>query len=80
MIVAIIIIAYVLSVFLNRWLNKIMFKKYDEVVIVEIWFIPILGTFLCLSNFLLCVLDNIPQLTDWMPKLKSNWFTGKYWK
>ena len=61
----IIILAYGANVFLNRWLNKIDYKKYHASIEPFIWFIPIIGTVV----FLLSLVD------EW----KNNWFTGKNW-
>ena len=36
----IISLAYVANVFLNRWLNKIDYKKYHGSIEPFIWFIP----------------------------------------
>jgi hypothetical protein len=39
MIIAIIVLAYVVNVFLNRWLNKIVYKQgYDEIA-AWAWFL-----------------------------------------
>ena len=66
MIVAIIITAYVLSVFLNRWLNKIICKRNKyEPIMIGIWFIPIASTIVLFLH----VIDGS----------KRNWFTGKNW-
>jgi hypothetical protein len=67
MTIAIIIIAYVLNVFLNRWLNKLMCKycEYEEPMPL-IWFLPIFTTLV----FTIEVLGY----------KEKNWFTGKYWK
>ena len=69
MTIAIIIIAYVLNVFLNRWLNKVAYKigNYNKPMVLS-WFIPITPTLF----FLLLIVAE----TDF----KINWFTGKYWK
>jgi hypothetical protein len=69
MIVAIIIIAYVLNVFLNRWLNKLIYKyDRDPELMIGVWFIPIVSTL-----FFLIVLIILSANKD------TNWFTGKYW-
>lgn len=86
MTITLLIIVYLLNVFLNRWLNKMMCKKYNEEVDVGIWFIPIFGTFICLLNFLLWFLDDKPESLNWIYKLQDrinklkNKFTGKHWK
>ncbi|CAH56640.1 hypothetical protein PHG11b_13 [Flavobacterium phage 11b] len=62
----IIITAYVLSVFLNRWLNKILCKRDKcEPIMTAIWFIPIASTIVLVTQ----VIDGC----------KRNWFTGKNW-
>ena len=67
MIATIIVIAYVLSVFLNRWLNKIICKRNKyEPIMTGIWFIPIASTII----LIMFVLDGS----------RRNWFTGKYWR
>ena len=70
MTIAIIIIAYVLNVFLNRWLNKLIYKyDRDPDLMIGVWFIPIVSTL-----FFLIVLIIVSADKD------NNWFTGKYWK
>jgi hypothetical protein len=66
MTITIIILAYVVNVFLNRWLNKIIYKsdKYDKVP--KFWFIPVIMT----AVFIWIILEE---------SMKSNWFTGKHW-
>ena len=67
MTITIIILAYVANVFLNRWLNKIAYKRANADVIVWTWFIPIA----CAIAMIIIILENI--------KIKDNWFTGKNW-
>jgi hypothetical protein len=69
MTIAIIIIAYVLNIFLNRWLNKIAYKldDYNKPNVFS-WFIPISPT---LFYLILIIGDT---------EYKTNWFTGKNWK
>lgn len=66
MTITIIIIAYVASVFLNRWLNKLMSKKIGLEPIPILWFLPLVTT--------LALLYIMIVGTDLM-----NWFTGKHW-
>ena len=66
MIIAIIILAYVANVFLNRWLNKIDYKKYNASVEPVIWYLSIFGT-------LILLLSLFGELH------KDSWFTGKNW-
>jgi hypothetical protein len=70
MTIAIIILAYVANVFLNRWLNKIVFKiDEDYVIIPNIWFVPVVVTI----AFLVIIIKE-------KNKPETNWFTGKYWR
>jgi hypothetical protein len=62
---AIIILAYVANVFLNRWLNKIDYKNYGSSIEPFLWFLPIIGTIVFLCSL----------IGEW----KDNWFTGKNW-
>lgn len=64
---AIIILAYIASVFLNRWLNKIAYKREYLNINVWVWFIP----FSCSIAIIAIILENV--------KIKDNWFTGKHW-
>jgi len=67
MIIAIIVLAYVANVFLNRWLNKIVYKRgYDEIA-AWAWFLPIV----CTIAMIIIILEN--------SEIKDNWFTGKNW-
>jgi len=61
------ILAYIANVFLNRWLNKIAYKRGDANIEFLYWFVPIATTMAMLA----IVLQNI--------KIKKNWFTGKNW-
>lgn len=67
MIIAVIIFAYIGNVFLNRYLNKIMYKKDGHSKLILFWFLPIITTI----AFTLKILVN--NLED------DNWFTGKHW-
>lgn len=67
MIAILIIPLYILSVFLNRFLNKLLYKKGYSEIAPFIWFIPLIA--ICV--FILVYLLN--------KELKSNWFTGKDW-
>jgi hypothetical protein len=70
MTITLLIIAYALNVFLNRWLNKLIYKyDHDEDLMISVWFIPIVSTL-----FLLIITIKVIANKD------SNWFTGKYWK
>jgi lipid-A-disaccharide synthase-like uncharacterized protein len=71
MILTIIILAYVVNVFLNRWLNKIIVKKNTESSIVPIvWFMSFVGTILFFSFII--------EYSNFTNKF-INWFTGKNW-
>ena len=62
----IIITFYVLSVFLNRWLNKIAIE-YGATKAWLLWFLPILPAIVLFFGIIL-------------QKYKfDNWFTGKHW-
>ena len=60
------IIAYILNVFLNRWLNYILYKR-GHLKLTPIWFLSIIGT----SSLLIVI---IIEYFD-----KPNWFTGRDW-
>ena len=66
MITTIIILAYVASVFLNRWMNKIIYKAEGAEYLISPkgWFIPVISTIVLFGE----VLDN-----------RNTWFTGKNW-
>ena len=70
MIIALIIIAYILNVFLNRWLNYIIFKKYSGTITPIIWFFSIMATVVLLLGILIMIIQNFD---------KPNWFTGRDW-
>jgi lipid-A-disaccharide synthase-like uncharacterized protein len=65
----ILIIIYVSSIFLNRFLNKKIYKKsfYKEDIIPLLWFIPFIGT--------LFLIIKILEDSD----SNTNWFNGKNW-
>ena len=64
--ITIIILAYVASVFFNRWLNKLVYNIDKDIFAVapKTWFIPILTTIVLICE----VLDN-----------RNTWFAGKNW-
>jgi hypothetical protein len=68
MTITLLIIAYVLNVFLNRWLNKLIYK-YDHDLMIAVWFIPIVSTI-----FLFIIFIDVSAYKE------NNWFTGKYWR
>ncbi len=67
MIIGIVILAYVVNIFLNRWINKIAYKRNCAEVLVWAWFIPILPG--------VAILTHIIASTE----IKNDWFTGKNW-
>jgi hypothetical protein len=67
MIITIVIVAYLTNVFLNRWLNKVAYKRNCSEIESWAWFIPI--------AFLIAMLIIISGKTE----IKRNWFTGKNW-
>jgi hypothetical protein len=67
MTITLIIIGYILNVFLNRWLNYIIYKKSGTKA-PFIWFLSLIGT----GTLLIVIVINDVN--------KQNWFTGKYWK
>jgi len=76
--VLIVILLYILSIFFNRWLNKIIYKMNKMSPRPAIlWFIPIMGTL-----FLLVILtmDLSMFLFNKIPKNGlTDWFNGKNW-
>lgn len=76
--VLIVSILYILNVFLNRWLNKMICKMEKmSPKPVMLWFIPILGT-LCLLVIL--IIDLISFLFKKIPdNIFGDWFNGKKW-
>jgi len=64
--IEIIILAYVINIFLNRWLNKILVIQKKGEPIPLIWFFSLATTIVLLFIF--------------FKKSKfNNWFTGKNW-
>jgi hypothetical protein len=74
MTIAIIILAYVASVFVTRWMNKLACKwdKEPDQIWIVIWFLPILNIAMFISILIGILLRH-------KPKIKVNWFTGKNW-
>jgi hypothetical protein len=71
--ITLLIIAYVLNVFLNRWLSKILYTYYNGYCWPFLWFTSLVGTLIILAVFVWWLIDEIGG------KESSNWFTGKYW-
>ena len=71
MITAIIILAYIASVFINRWFNKKCYQSNHEHDIVPfVWFFSILVLPIWIGIYIIELLKK---------SRKSNWFTGKNW-
>lgn len=70
MIIALIILGYVVNIFLNRWLNKIIYKYNGDNIVPFLWLFSLVCTFALLVGVIKAL----------GVKPKSNWFTGKYWK
>jgi hypothetical protein len=68
MIILIIILAYIVNVFLNRFINKIMYLKFRSNIVPFMWFFPMPVMLLML------VFAVIEHVSD-----KVSWFTGKHW-
>ena len=66
MTIALIILAYVANVFLNRWLNYLLWIKTGRKPDLFIWFLPLIAT-----PTLLYDLISRGKFFDW--------FTGKHW-
>jgi hypothetical protein len=62
----IIITIYILSIFLNRYLNK-KALKYGAEKIWLLWFVPIIPAIVLFLGIILQKYNS------------NNWFTGKYW-
>ena len=74
MTIALIIVAYIASVFLNRWLNYLIVKKYDESKVPVFWVFSLFSTIV----FIIVILENVKFNIKFITKF-TNWFTGKYW-
>jgi hypothetical protein len=66
MTITLIIIAYILNVFLNRWLDKLLVRKLGSCPIPFLWFFSIINT----GALLFMLLEK--------GKFYS-WFVGKHW-
>lgn len=69
----IILLAYVANIFLNRWINKLIYRNYNETIWVGGWFLAVFGTVFFIVVYAY-------HLSDDLFEEKSNWFTGKNWK
>lgn len=71
MTILLIIVAYVSSVFIARWFNKMSFKIDKYIPIFPfIWLIPLVG----MLAYLVMFLKTLLKVNE-----RSNWFTGKNW-
>jgi len=68
---AIVVICYIVTIFISRWMNKILYRVGVDEPIWLIWFIPIFNVFF----FLFGILFNI----DSFDFKRRSWFTGKNW-
>ena len=64
----IITVIYILNVFLNRYLNKVAYKKRHINPFPQLWFVPIIPLF---AFIYIIYLDGFFE--------KDNWFNGKHW-
>lgn len=65
------ILAYVASIFVARWLNKMAIKVSGaNVVMTAAWFMPLLN---------IITFGVILIIELFAANAKSNWFTGKNW-
>jgi len=65
------ILAYVASVFLSRWLNKIAIKISGiSVIMPAMWFVPVINVL---------AFGAIVIIELFAANAKSTWFTGKNW-
>lgn len=69
LLITIIAISYIASVFIGRWLNKILYKRHSGPIIVGVWFIPV-ATIIALL---------ILVISEELCSKKMNWFSGKNW-
>ena len=68
MTIIILILTYVASVFLTRWMNKKLYQLDNDFdVLPGLWFIPVFGF---IGYFIAYQLEKPSQ---------KNWFTGKNW-
>ena len=67
----IVAICYIVTIFISRWMNKILYMVDEIESLPLIWFIPIFNVFF----FLFGILFNI----DSFDFKRRSWFTGKNW-
>ena len=67
MTITLIVIGYILNVFLNRWLNYILYTKYGQQNEPVVWFLSIIATLIFIIAIIINYFEN------------ESWFTGKYW-
>lgn len=63
-----ILILYILNIFINRWLNKIAYKREHCEITPQIWFVPLIPILVYLYVLILEDFFN-----------KNNWFNGSNW-
>ena len=68
--ILIVIILYIINVFFNRYLNKVIYRRINGSIIPFLWFIPVITTLLLIGS----LIEDI----DWHES-KTNWFNGKNW-
>jgi branched-subunit amino acid transport protein AzlD len=78
MIIALIIVAYIASVFLNRWLNYLLVKWDDANKQVWVWFCIYLLPFAFIITLFIRLFKKIDTKVNINNKF-TNWFTGKHW-
>jgi len=77
MIILLIIIGYIASVFICRWLNKIAYKMdYKNPIIWFVWVIPVINTFM-ISIWFFGIIITAPLYIDYNKFFK--WFKGDNW-
>lgn len=62
------IVVYIGTVFLNRWLNKVLYKEGVARIVPLGWFLSLITTAALVFGF----------IDMWM-RHKKSWFTGKNW-
>jgi branched-subunit amino acid transport protein AzlD len=74
MIVLFYISLYILNVFLNRWLNYLLFKKGISIIPI-FWFVPIFMTVAMIAMLIINYLSKIDINSKWFDR-----FLGKHWE
>lgn len=68
---AIVVICYLVTIFISRWINKILFRVGAIEPLPFMWFIPIFNVIFFGMGILFSV--------DYFDFKRRNWFTGKNW-